>query len=52
MSPEAVQYRSKNQVGFLLIDYPPVNVLAAHRFVPASSAASRRRSPMRACGRS
>lgn len=29
MPPDAVQYQSRNQVGFLLIDYPPVNVLAA-----------------------
>lgn len=29
MPPAAVQYQSRNQVGYLLIDYPPVNVLAA-----------------------
>ncbi|HWK48481.1 MAG TPA: enoyl-CoA hydratase-related protein, partial [Steroidobacter sp.] len=29
MPPEAIQYQSRNQVAFLLIDYPPVNVLAA-----------------------
>jgi 3-hydroxyacyl-CoA dehydrogenase len=29
MPAEAVQYQSRNRVGFLLIDYPPVNVLAA-----------------------
>lgn len=29
MPSEAVQYRCSNQVGFLLIDYPPVNVLSA-----------------------
>ncbi|MFC4311830.1 3-hydroxyacyl-CoA dehydrogenase NAD-binding domain-containing protein [Steroidobacter flavus] len=29
MPPEAVQYQCRNQVAFLLIDYPPVNVLAA-----------------------
>jgi 3-hydroxyacyl-CoA dehydrogenase len=29
MSSEAVQYRCRNQVGFLLIDNPPVNVLGA-----------------------
>lgn len=29
MTAEAVQYRFRNHVGFLLIDYPPVNVLGA-----------------------
>lgn len=29
MPPEAAQYQCRNQVGCLLIDYPPVNVLAA-----------------------
>jgi len=29
MPPEPVQYRCRNQIGFLLIDNPPVNVLAA-----------------------
>lgn len=29
MPAEAVQYQTRNQVGLLLIDYPPVNVLGA-----------------------
>ncbi|WP_129647821.1 3-hydroxyacyl-CoA dehydrogenase NAD-binding domain-containing protein [Peristeroidobacter agariperforans] len=29
MPSDAVQYHMRNQVGFLLIDYPPVNVLGA-----------------------
>ncbi|WP_116810156.1 3-hydroxyacyl-CoA dehydrogenase NAD-binding domain-containing protein [Steroidobacter cummioxidans] len=29
MPPEAVQYQCRNRIGWSLIDYPPVNVLAA-----------------------